>query len=78
MMTFDWGPGVYLRSGMKKIHCFKADSPLSNGKQEFTERVAAFFFALEQAVPIDENHLFADLEPDIHEEELNEIVVYKD
>ena len=62
----------------EKIHCFKADGPLSDGKQEFTERAAAFFNALEQATPVDENDPFADLEPVIYEEELKEIVVYED
>ena len=51
---------------------------LSDGKQEFTERATAFFNPLEQATPVNENDSFADLEPDIYEEELNEIVVYKD
>ena len=51
---------------------------LTNGRQEFTERAAAFFVALEQAGPVDENDPFADLEPDIQEEELNELVVYED
>ena len=51
--------------------------PLSDGKQDFTERAAAFFNALEQATPADENDPFTDLEPDIYEE-LNEIVVYED
>ena len=38
-----------------------------------------FFNALEQTSPVDENDPFADLiEPDIFEEEHNEIVVYKD
>ena len=62
----------------EKIHCSKADSPLSDKKQEFTERAAAFFNALEQATLINENDPFADLEPDMYEEELNEIVAYKD
>ena len=48
----------------KKIHCSKADGPLSDGKQEFTESAAAFFNELEQATPINENDPFADLEPD--------------
>ena len=52
--------------------------PLSDGKQEFTERAAAFFNALEQATPVDENDPFADLEPDIYEEEPNEVVVFED
>ena len=62
----------------KKILCFKADDPLSDGKQEFTERAASFFNLLEQATPVDENDPFADLELDIYEEERNEIVVYED
>ena len=62
----------------EKIHYSKADGPPSDGKQEFTERVAAFFNALEQATPINEKDPFADLEPDIYEEELNETVVYED
>ena len=62
----------------EKIHCSKADGPLSDGKQEFTERAAAVFNTLEQATPLNEKDPFADLEPDIYEEELNEIVVYED
>ena len=61
----------------EKTHCSKADHPLSDGKQGFTESAATFFNALEQATPINENDPFADLEPDIYEE-LNEIVVYED
>ena len=48
---------------------------LGDGKQEFTERAAAFFNALEQDTPVNENDPFADFEPDIYEEE---IVVYED
>ena len=62
----------------RRIDCFKADGPLSDGKQEFTERASAFFKVLEQGTPVNENDPFADLEPDIYEEELNEIVVYED
>ena len=36
------------------------------------------FNALEQPAPVNENDPFADLEPDIYEEELNKIMVYKD
>ena len=61
----------------EKIHCSKADRPLSDGKHGFTESAAAFFNALEQATPINENDPFADLEPDMYEE-LNEIVAYED
>ena len=57
------------------IHFFKADGPLSDGKQEFTERAAAYFNALEQATSVNENDPFADLVPDIFEEDLNEILV---
>ena len=64
-----------MQSQDEKINCSKADGPLSDGKQGFTERAAAFFNALEQATPIDENDPFADLEPD---QGLNEIVVYED
>ena len=60
------------------IRCSKANGPLSDVKQEFTESAATFFNALEHATPINENDPFADLEPDIYEEELNEIVVYED
>ena len=66
------------RSGDDKIHSFIADSPLSNGRQEFTERAAAFFTALQHAAPVDENDPFTDLEPDICKEEVNEFVVYDD
>ena len=62
----------------EKIHCFQKEGPLSNERQEFTERAAAFFDALEQGAPVDENDPFADLEPDIFEEERNEIVVHED
>ena len=62
----------------EKIHCFQKEGPLSNGREEFTERAAAFYAALEQGAPADENDPFADLEPDIFEEEHNEIVVHKD
>ena len=48
---------------------------LGDGKQAFTDRAAAFFNALEQATPVNENDPFADFEPDIYEEE---IVVYED
>ena len=65
-------------SGDEKIHCFKTDGPQSNGQQEFTERAAAFFNELEQTTPVNGNDSFGDLEPDIYEEELNEIVVYED
>ena len=65
------------RSGDDKIHCFIADGPLSNGRQEFTERATAFFTALEHAAPVDENDPFVDLEPDICKE-VNEFVVYDD
>ena len=34
--------------------------------------------SLGQGVPIDENNSFADLEPDVFEEEHNEIVVHED
>lgn len=61
-----------------KINCFKVDGPLSNGRQEFNQRAAAFFDALQQDVPMDANDPFADLEPDAEEEEDNEIVIYID
>ena len=57
----------------KKIHCFQKEGPLSNGREEFTERAAAFYAALGQGAPVDENDPFADLEPDIFEEKRNEI-----
>ena len=40
-------------------------------------RAVAFFSALEQASPVNENDPFGDLEPDtcIYEEEINEIVI---
>ena len=47
-------------------------------REEFTERAAAFYAALGQGAPVDENDPFADLEPDIFEEERNEIVVHED
>ena len=62
----------------EKIHCFQKEGLLSNGREEFTERAAAFYDALEQGAPVDENDPFADLEPDIFEEKRNEIVVHKD
>ena len=62
----------------EKIHCFQEEGPLSNGREEFTERAAAFFAALGQGAPVDENDPFADLEPDIFEEERNKIVVHED
>ena len=62
----------------EKIHCFQKEGPLSNGREEFTERAAAFYDALKQGAPVDENDPFADLEPDIFEEERNEIVVHID
>ena len=61
----------------EKIHCFQKKGPLSNGREEFTERAAAFYAALGQGAPVDENDPFADLEPDIFEER-NEIVVHED
>ena len=36
------------------------------------------FNAVKQATPVNENDSFVDFKPDIYEEELNEIVVYKD
>ena len=48
----------------EKIHCFKADCSLTDGKHEFTERAEALLNALEQASPVTENDPFADLEPD--------------
>ena len=62
----------------EKIHCFQKEAPLSNGREEFTERATAFYAALGQGAPIDENDPFAHLEPDIFEEERNEIVVHED
>ena len=59
---------------MRKIHCFQKKGPLSNGREE--ERPAEFYAALGQGTPVDENDPFADLEPDIFEEERNEIVVH--
>ena len=47
-------------------------------REEFTERAAAFYVLLGQGAPVDENDPFADLEPDIFEEERNEIVVHED
>ena len=49
---------------------------LSDWKQEFIERAAAFFNALEQPPAVIENDPFADLEPDIYEEELNQIYTF--
>ena len=55
----------------EKIHCFKADGPLSDGtEQVFTERAAAVFNALEEATCVNDNYPFGDLEPGIHEENL--------
>ena len=62
----------------EKIHCLQKEGPLSNGREEFTERAAAFNAALGQGAPVDENYPFADLEPDIFEEERNEIGVHED
>ena len=62
----------------EKIHCFQKKGPLSSGREEFTKRAAAFYAALGQGAPVDENDPFADLEPDIFEEERNEIVVHED
>ena len=62
----------------EKIHCFQKEAPLSNGREEFAERATAFYAALGQGAPIDENDPFAHLEPDIFEEERNEIVVHED
>ena len=62
----------------EKIHCFQKEAPLSNGREEFTERATAFYAALGQGATIDENDPFAHLEPDIFEEERNEIVVHED
>ena len=62
----------------EKIHCFQKEGPLSNGRKKFTERDAAFYAALGQGAPVDENDPFADLERDIFEEERNEIVVQED
>ena len=61
----------------EKIHCFQK-GPLSNRREEFTERATAFYAALGQGAPVDENDPFADLERDIFEEERNEIVVQED
>ena len=48
----------------EKIHCFQKEGPLSNEREEFTERAAAFYAALGQGAPVDENDPFADPEPD--------------
>ena len=50
------------------------------GREEFIVRAAAFYAAaaLGQGAPVDENDPFADLEPDIFEEERNEIVVHEE
>ena len=43
----------------EKIHCFKADGPLSDGtEQVFTERAAAVFNALEEATCVNDNYPF--------------------
>ena len=57
---------------------FQKEGPLSNGREEFTERAAAFYAALGQGAPVDEKDSFVDLEPDIFEEERHEIVVHDD
>ena len=57
---------------------FQKEGPLSNGREEFTERAAAFYAALGQGAPVGENDPFADLEPDIFKEERDEIVVHED
>ena len=62
----------------EKIYCFQKEGPLSNGREEFTERAAAFYAALGQGASVDKNDSFADLEPNIFEEERNEIVVHED
>ena len=62
----------------EKIHCFQKEGPLSNGREEFTERATAFYLALGQGAPVDENNPFMDLELDIFEEQHNEIVVHED
>ena len=35
----------------EKIHCFQKEGPLSNGREEFTERAAVFYAALGQVLP---------------------------
>lgn len=60
-----------------KIHCFKKDGPLKDGTEEFQRRAAAFAHSLNNSLEVDEEEPFAYiLEPDIVEEERNEIVVY--
>ena len=66
------------RSEDEKIHRFQKQGPPSNGREEFTERAMAFYAALGQGAPVGENDPFVDLEPDIFEEEHNEIVVHED
>ena len=52
---------------------------LSSFLQEFAERAAAFFNALEQAYLVGENDTFAGLlDSGFFEEEHKEIVLYKD
>ena len=60
-----------------QINCFKVDSPLTNGRQEFNQRAAAFFDALQKGldVPMDANDPFVDLEPEAEEEENSEVVI---
>ena len=62
----------------EEIHRFQKEGPLSNGREEFTKRAAAFYAGLGQGAPVDDNDPFADLEPDIFEEERNEIVVHEE
>ena len=56
---------------------FQKEGPQSNGREEFTERAAAFYAVLGQGAPVDENNPIADLQPAIFEEERDEIVVHE-
>ena len=57
------------------VYCFCYFNKYLTNK---SERTAAFYAALGQGAPVDENDPFADLEPDIFEEKRNEIVVHED
>ena len=50
-------------NGLKdeKFHCFQKEGPLSNGREEFTERAVVFYVALGQGARVDENDPCADL-----------------
>ena len=54
----------------EKIHCFQKEGPLSNEREEFTERAAAFYAALGQGAPREKLSRLDKLRTDLKECEI--------